>query len=210
MSPASVHRTCPTATLFRPAVLHGFERTFNLVSISGIRTGAADWATNEVAALAIRPSSRSVVCGCIFTIPEGELAPYLEREHRYRAVRVVAQVVPDPHAWAPLLSLSASAATPEAAAETVECWTVVAQTDEEDLASMSGASLCRWRGARPSAHPPLSSAGGRDEWQERVGQFYPSGRLWGRPDVLPMPAYLSACVHAAEGLGGQVLPHPHA
>ena len=128
MSPVSVHRTCASATLFRPAVLSGYERTFNLVSISGIRSGAADRSTNEIASLAIRPAA-GLVCGCVFTIPESELAPYLEREHRYRVVKVVAQVVTDPHSWTPPLKQLQEQAQSPSSAETVECWTVVAQVD---------------------------------------------------------------------------------
>ena len=105
----------------------------------------------------------------MFDIPIDELASYLEREHRYKAMRV--------DAWAHEAAVEGAAArSPKA----VPCWTVVEQTDEEYAATM-----------------------GAEEWQERIGQYYDTGPVWGRPDIRPMRSYLSSCIQAAWKLGGE-------
>ena len=128
MSVTSSLRTMPSATCFRPAILHDYERIFNLVSVSGIRTGLADWNTMEVSALAIRPNTGSIVRGVCFYIPENELASYFDREHRYLAKRVCVTIddnleqLHDNSIPSPLVSKS--------------CWTVIEQTDEIYRASI--------------------------------------------------------------------------
>ena len=184
MSIASTLRTMPNAHSFRPAVLDGYGRIFSLVSISGCRSGAANWETKEVGALAIRScgssspsstrgSSGSKVYGCVFDIPEGELASYLEREHRYKPIQV--------DAWVHETAVDGGVSLAAGSMKKVPCWTVVEQSDEEYAATMSA-----------------------EEWQERVGQYYNTGPLWGRKDVLPMRDYLASCVHAAWELGGEL------
>ncbi len=61
---------------------------YNLVSIGGIRSGKANLDTNEVAALAIQASPSDRVLGCLFDVPNSEIAQYLEREHRYKPISV--------------------------------------------------------------------------------------------------------------------------
>jgi len=62
------------------------------------------------AALAIRPAApTALVLGCLYEIPLSEMAPYLRREARYRALRVACE---------------------ELGGEETEAWTVVEQTDE--------------------------------------------------------------------------------
>jgi len=115
----------PSATCFRPAILHDYERIFNLVSVSGIRSGLADFSTMEVSALAIRPNTGSVVRGVCFDIPENELASYFVREHRYLAKRVCVTINDN------LEDLQRSVSK--------SCWTVIEQTDEIYRASMDTA-----------------------------------------------------------------------
>ena len=142
MSVTSSLRTMPSATCFRPAILHDYERIFNLVSVSGIRTGMANWETMEVSALAIRPCIGSLVHGCVFEIPENELASYFDREHRYLAKRVCVTIDDN------LGQLDGnSIASPQCVSKS--CWTVIEQTDETYRASMDEA-----------------------EWHDRVGQYY--------------------------------------
>ena len=61
---------------------------YSLVSIGGIRSGNANLETNEVAALAIQASPSDRVLGCLFDVPNCEIAQYLEREHRYKSISV--------------------------------------------------------------------------------------------------------------------------
>ena len=118
MSTTSAKRTMPSATNFRPGILSDFSRSYNLVSISGIRSGTANLATNEVAALSIAASFKHRVCGVLFEIPLEDLSPYLEREHRYKAMQV------------PVLDCDTDCI--------VTAWTVLEQTDEEYRDSMKG------------------------------------------------------------------------
>ena len=60
------------------------------------------------------------------------------------------------------------------------CWTVVEQTDDAYRAKMTG---------------------GDAEWQQRVGQHYNDGPLWGRNDILPLRGYLADVVLAARSCG---------
>jgi hypothetical protein len=157
---------------------------FSLVSISSCRSGVANWGTKEVGALAIRSprddelgsssssGSQNKVYGCVFDIPEDELASYLEREHRYKPVRVDALVYDATVGGGVVVTGSM---------RSVPCWTVVEQTDEDYSATMSA-----------------------EEWYDRIGQYYSSGRLWGRRDILPLRGYLSCCIQAAWELGGDV------
>ena len=116
MNAASTFSTLPSATNFRAGVLSDYTRTFNLVSISGIRSGSANFETNELAALAIRHKEGSTVKGCVFDIPQDELEAYFEREHRYKRLEVL---VTDP-------SLGTD----------FKCWTVVEHSDTEYASSM--------------------------------------------------------------------------
>ena len=43
--------------------------------------------------------------------------------------------------------------------------------------------------------------GGDAEWQQRVGQHYNDGLLWGRNDILPLRGYLADVVLAAHSCG---------
>jgi hypothetical protein len=83
MSSSSARDTMPSLTSHRPGVLHGYERVFSLVSLSGIRNGSACMETKEIAALAVRPSSKSSVRGCLFEIKTEDFPAFQEREHRF-------------------------------------------------------------------------------------------------------------------------------
>jgi cation transport regulator ChaC len=133
MTYSSVLKTMPSATNHRRAVTlpppreadreawapYGFERAFTLVSISGIKSGSANFETMEVAALALRkaPSTRpgSEVQGVVFEIPESEWEPYKEREHRYKFLEID---VKDEYG------------------NRLSSWTVFERTDEEYRATM--------------------------------------------------------------------------
>jgi len=67
-----------------------------------------------------------------------------------------------------------------AGASKFTCWTVVEQTDDAYRAKMTG---------------------GDAEWQQRVGQYYNDGPLWGRNDILPLRGYLADVVLAARSCG---------
>jgi cation transport regulator ChaC len=117
LSYQSVLSTMPSATNFRGATLNGYSRNFNLVSINGIRSGTADLLTMEMAALTIRKDASGFVKGCFFDIPDVELVPYLEREHRYIPIQVEA--------------------IDEKSNQNVLSWTVIEQTNDEYKNSMS-------------------------------------------------------------------------
>ena len=122
MTYSSVLKTMPSASNHRSAsTLAGFERIFNLVSISGIRNGQANHDTRELAALAMRRSKEEdgalpEVRGVVFEIPESEFDDYCEREHRYNVKKIDVE---------------------DAFCNTVSCWTVLERTDENYRASMS-------------------------------------------------------------------------
>ncbi|CAM9169341.1 unnamed protein product, partial [Ectocarpus fasciculatus] len=88
MDVQSCRRTLPTASNFRKGELPHYRRCYNLVSIGGLKSGRGNMDTLEVAALSIAPCEHGAVLGCLFDIPADELGPYLEREHRYRAVQL--------------------------------------------------------------------------------------------------------------------------
>jgi cation transport regulator ChaC len=131
MTYSSVLKTMPSAKNHRRAVTlpplreadgreaWGFERAFTLVSISGIKSGSANFETMEVSALALRkaPSTRpgSEVQGVVFEIPESEWEPYKEREHRYKFLEID---VKDEYG------------------NRLSSWTVFERTDEEYRATM--------------------------------------------------------------------------
>lgn len=117
LSYQSVLSTMPNAINFRGATLNGYSRNFNLVSINGIRTGTADLLTMEMAALTIRKDASGFIKGCIFDIPDIELTPYLEREHRYVPIQVET--------------------IDEKTNQNVLCWTVIEQTNDEYKNSMN-------------------------------------------------------------------------
>eukprot|EP01041_Mallomonas_annulata_P004310 gene4310-8570_t len=110
MDYTSVKSTLPSASNFRKGKLLNFTRFYSLVSVSGIINGFANWETMEVAALAVKPSPGGVVLGCLFDIPETELIPYLEREHRYKPIQICVEVD---------------------TASNSNAWTVIEQSDEE-------------------------------------------------------------------------------
>ena len=124
MTYSSVLRTMPNAVHHRGATLLGFSRAFSLVSISGIRSGVADFGTMEVAALGVRPCSRpdAVVRGVLFDIPECEFTAFVEREHRYSVVKL------------PVIDNDADAKSSDGKCE---AWVVVEQTDEQYKGTMS-------------------------------------------------------------------------
>ena len=122
MSAQSASRTMHITNL-RTGILYDYRRTSNLVSISSIKAGTADFETMECAALSIIPSphssglnDRDMVCGCLFEIPQDDLGPYIEREHRYAVEKINVYDV----------NLN----------DMCEALTVVAQTDEAYSASM--------------------------------------------------------------------------
>lgn len=117
---SSVLTTMPSAVNHRAAVTQGgFERCFELVSISGIRNGQANLDTREMTAVALRPSRSSEdlpeVRGVVFEIPESEFSAYREREHRYNIREIPIE---------------------DAYGNTLSAWTVTARTDEDYKASM--------------------------------------------------------------------------
>ncbi len=124
MTYSSVLRTMPNAVRHRGGSITGYSRAFSLVSISGIRSGAADFDTMEVAALAVRPCSdpEAVVRGVLFDIPEDEFAAFVEREHRYRVVK--------------LPVVDAADTDTKDSNGMGEAWVVVEQSDEQYKATM--------------------------------------------------------------------------
>ena len=89
----SATSTLPSLCNFRRGKLTGYIRYYNLVSVNAIVKGWADLDTKEMAGLSIRPvtekkSNNSIILGCLFEINESDMAAYLEREHRYKAVLV--------------------------------------------------------------------------------------------------------------------------
>lgn len=117
MDKASAGRTMHCYN-FRPAILNAYQRSSRLVSISGIRSGKANMETLEIAAMSIDPCSSSSTYGCLFEISEEDLAPYIEREHRYTIKKVNV--------------IDAENGSPCSA------YTVVSRTDEDYLMSMEG------------------------------------------------------------------------
>ena len=111
----SAQKTMPSASNFRCGKLDDYIRMYNLVSISGIRSGNANLTTNEIAALSIKPNNNSFVLGVLFDLPLNQLDGYLEREHRYKPIQTTV--------WDFELETN------------VVAWTVVAQTDEEYLSN---------------------------------------------------------------------------
>eukprot|EP00607_Mallomonas_marina_P002861 CAMPEP_0182428414 /NCGR_PEP_ID=MMETSP1167-20130531/22949_1 /TAXON_ID=2988 /ORGANISM="Mallomonas Sp, Strain CCMP3275" /LENGTH=206 /DNA_ID=CAMNT_0024611321 /DNA_START=291 /DNA_END=911 /DNA_ORIENTATION=- len=113
----SARSTLPSAENFRKGRLEGYRRSYNLVSIGGIKSGSANLKTLEMAALSIHPSdSDSKVLGCLFDVDRSDLEPYKEREHRYNIVQVMVH---------------------EENGHIVNAYTVVQQTDEEYKQTMS-------------------------------------------------------------------------
>lgn len=95
MSEVSARRTFPLLRNFRPGLIRGCVRVFNIVSISAISRGFANTATNEVAAVACRrlcdsqhdhangDSGRDrLLPVSLFEICWSEMDSYFEREHR--------------------------------------------------------------------------------------------------------------------------------
>lgn len=171
MTYQSVLMTMPHALNHRFATLYDYERVFDLVSISGIRTQKANLDTLEMAALSIRPQKHARVHGVCFDIPEEELAAYKEREHRY----VVKEVLVEED-----LSVSDSNAEKrdnnDKSTTMTTAYTVVQNTDENYFREM----------------PP-------SEKYERVEQYYDSS-LWSRTDIFPLRQYLINCVIAANAI----------
>lgn len=123
MNQYSASVTMPSACNFRAAVLHDYARVFSLVSLSGIRTGKVNLDTKEVAALAIRPVADSCVKGCLFDVPEAQLEEYMMREHRYKAIKISANILDT---------------TSNTYSTTTDAWTVVEQTDDDYLKKLGG------------------------------------------------------------------------
>jgi len=202
MNLASVHRTMPNAINHRLGSLHGYERSFSLISVNMIKQKRVDWDTMEVASLAVRPAdTTSLVRGCIFEIPEEELGALKEREHRYKLVQL--EVI-DHSKQGQVLGLgeqlelesgsgrgtgsgSGSELDQQRVGDctTTLCYVVIEQTDADYRNSMTD-----------------------EEYESRVGYLYPPthregfephacGKLWGRPDVKPIRPYLVMCLKAA-------------
>ena len=129
MDPSSALRTMPSAINFQPAVLYGYQRIYNLVSISGIRSGLSNLDTREMAALSIRKScdENDRVMGCVFEIPQSDLAAYFDREHRYKPMEVSISI----------LSTAADGTCSSSSSSYSSVWTVIQQSDEEYQRSMS-------------------------------------------------------------------------
>ena len=113
MERSSAQKTMPSAKNFRRGKLMDYIRMFNLVSISGIRSGVANIMSKEIAALSIRTKTDSCVMGVLFDLPTEQLDGYLEREHRYKPIQ--ASVWDESHNTNSI------------------AWTVVEQTDAEYL-----------------------------------------------------------------------------
>lgn len=128
MDPSSALRTMPSAINFQPAVLYGYQRIYNLVSISGIRSGLSNSDTKEMAALSIRKSfdENDRVMGCVFEIPQSDLAAYFNREHRYKPMEVSISILS-----------TAADGTSTSLSSYSSVWTVIQQSDEEYQRSMS-------------------------------------------------------------------------
>jgi hypothetical protein len=128
MDPSSALRTMPSAINFKPAVLYGYQRIYNLVSISGICNGVSNLDTAEMAALAIRKScdESDRVLGCVFEIPLSDLASYFEREHRYKPMQVSVGIFPS----------AADVTTSFSSSSYTSAWTVIQHSDEEYQRSM--------------------------------------------------------------------------
>ena len=200
MNVVSAKRTMPNATNFRPGELCGYTRCYNLVSISGIKSGLVNLDTKEMAALSIRKVDNSTVIddetndisprvsGIIFDIPEDESIPYFEREHRYKPVQINV--------------------TESESHRVINVWSIIEQTDAEYKTSILNSV------SQQLITPPESenSSGqclnneelvifAQTEYNNRVGQYY-QGQLWGRNDIYPMPKYCISCLLAAFDLGG--------
>jgi cation transport regulator ChaC len=87
LSPASTALNIKTAKHRRLGVLKGYERVFNLVSVSQIKMNPAHLKTMEVGALSVRPGEGYVV-GVLFEIDDEEFPAYKRREARYAIVEV--------------------------------------------------------------------------------------------------------------------------
>ena len=171
MTYQSVLMTMPHALNHRFATLYDYERVFDLVSISGIRTQKANLDTLEMAALSIHPQPHAKVHGVCFDIPEEELDAYKEREHRY----IVKEVLVEED-----LNVSDSNTerkdTNDKSTTMTTAYTVVQNTDENYFREM-----------------PLQ------EKYERIEQYY-NGSLWSRTDIVPLRQYLVNCVIAANAI----------
>ena len=122
MTYSSVLKTMPNAIGHRGGVLPSFERVFSLVSISGIKSGEANFDTMEVAALGVRPSSQDKeVRGVLFDIPEDEFSAFVEREHRYKVVKL------------PVIDANMTSSDTQC----TEAWVVTEQTDDEYKSTMN-------------------------------------------------------------------------
>lgn len=167
LSKQSALWTCPTLQNFRFGSLSGYRRLFNLVSVSAIRGGRANWDTKEVAALTVEEATEEDKCDnnpmtvSLFDIPESELPFYYERENRYRFEHVPVHLLMDPCRNGPPTEQSCGKEQPY-----VIC---VSGTDEWYKTK-------RCRGSSIVFH-------------ENVGQYYDGSSLW-RSDVFPEKKYL--------------------
>ncbi|CEO94692.1 Gamma-glutamylcyclotransferase [Plasmodiophora brassicae] len=182
MSIESARRTMPDLDDFTPALIFGWRRHFNLVSISALRRGlVSDDAlrTGHVAAVTVRggyPVSDALLVS-LFRIPSGQVPGYLEREARYRFETVDAYPIATT-----ALSIDDALDNPSVAFERgqpVRATICVQFEDDEAL-------------FRERFHSDAT------RYYEDVGQFY-SGRLY-RKDIFPMQDYLRLCLDAARRL----------
>ena len=92
LSEWSCLRTCKSASNHRVAVLNGYIRIFNLVSVSQIKNGNARVEKKQIAAVAVQkaddPSCQCV--GVLFEIDKVNLNDLIQREHRYNITEEIA------------------------------------------------------------------------------------------------------------------------
>ena len=181
LDPSSAARTCPSVRDHRLAVLKGWQRAFSLVSMRSLRSGDADAASNRVAALAIRPAPGADCVGALFVIDKADFAELQVREHRYEMVTL------------PVLEAAVrggdGAGGELVHGGVVQALAFVESTDE------AYQEKCRVEDATGGLAPGT-------RYRELVGRHY-AGRLWGRPDIFPVEAYLGLCLRAAGRLGGR-------
>uniref|UniRef100_A0A7S3LJD4 Gamma-glutamylcyclotransferase n=1 Tax=Aplanochytrium stocchinoi TaxID=215587 RepID=A0A7S3LJD4_9STRA len=179
MSEASARRTVQPVN-FGVAILKGWRRHFNLVSITNLKNGAASLQTKEIAAVSSRPGyPDSTMLVSLFQIPANEEGAYRKREGRYQYTKVSVTRVEDVDVkraqnLPELVNLSKDSEVVEA----VMCY----EFNDEDF-----------RKQRFKTH---------EDYMKTVGKYY-EGLLW-RKDIFPVRRYLRLCVNAARDLGGQI------
>eukprot|EP00755_Sulcionema_specki_P032703 Sspe_Gene.99312::Locus_72798_Transcript_1_1_Confidence_1.000_Length_701::g.99312::m.99312 len=85
MKEASARTSFPNLVHFRRGRVKGYERIFNIVSVTGIRKGTVNPESSEIAALASRKAEKSEedMLVSLFEVPSNEMPAFYEREQRY-------------------------------------------------------------------------------------------------------------------------------